>query len=99
MDTVNRIRNCVVNFRRVCPETWERLSPTQVEGVKFCGTCSRQVFLCETAAAVLEHALSGQCIAKPMPNLSGLPITMTVGEPEVTPPQPTPAARLLREEP
>ena len=56
MKTISAIRNCVVKFRKVCPETWERLSPTHAEGVKFCGTCDRRVFLFETDAAALGRS-------------------------------------------
>lgn len=99
-ETINRIRNCRVRFRKVCPETWERLSSTSDREMRFCATCNREVFLCETDAEALEHAQAGHCIAKPMLDSSG-PAgarAMLVGMPEVPPPQPTREERLLMKE-
>jgi hypothetical protein len=93
MERINVIRNCVVKFQRVCPKTWEHLSPTPAEGVRFCGTCAREVFLCISDAEAVTHARAGHCIAKPAPVRRGL--TLTLGEPEV---QPTPEELLLQEE-
>src|SRR5262245_23251558 len=86
----NAIRNCVVKFRRVCPETWDRLSSTPNPGARFCSTCNREVFWCSTDAEAVTHALAGHCIAKAMPD----PLqpedetdepyeTLTLGEPEI----------------
>ena len=101
MESINLIRNCAVRFRKVCPQTWELLSPTPAEGVKFCSTCQREVFLCESDADALRHAQAGRCIAKPMPDVSALPAeSLIVGEPEVPeapPREPTREERLLVE--
>jgi hypothetical protein len=92
METINLIRNCMVRFRKVCPKTWEQLAFTSARAMRFCATCNREVFLCETDAEALEHAQAGHCIAKPMPDHSDLPGacgTLTLGVPEVPTPQPT----------
>jgi hypothetical protein len=104
METINLIRNCMVRFRRVCPQTWEQLSSTSARAMRFCATCNREVFLCETDAEALEHAQAGHCIAKPMPDHSdplnaGATLTLGVPEaPEVPPPQPTHEEHLLMQE-
>jgi hypothetical protein len=96
METLNQIRNCPVRFRKVCPERWEQLVQSSTPRVRTCGTCNRDVFLCETDAEALEHARAGRCIAKPVPDLSGLPHRPVVlGEPEVPdPPMPREELRL-----
>lgn len=73
MRLINEIRNCVVKFRRVCPRTWEQLSSTPDPGVRFCGTCDHDVFLCSTDAEAVTHARAGHCIAKAMLDSSQLP--------------------------
>jgi hypothetical protein len=97
MEAINLIRNCKVQFRKVCPKTWAQLAPTPAEGVKFCRTCDREVFLCETDVDAVEHARAGHCLAKPRPDLSGLP-GLILGQPRVPMRQPTSEERLLREE-
>ena len=74
MEALNQIRNCLVRFRKVCPARWEQLVPTSTPRVRMCGACDREVFFCETDIEALEHAKAGRCIAKPMPDLSGLTI-------------------------
>ena len=99
MREINAIRNCVVKFRRVCPETWDRLSAMPDPAARFCGACNRQVFLCSTDAEAVTHALAGHCIAKAMPDRSELgDMTLTLGTPEIAPPEPTPEERLARRE-
>jgi hypothetical protein len=56
MGSINLIRNCVVKFRDARPETWGQLSSASAESVKFCGTCSREVFLGETDADGVDDA-------------------------------------------
>jgi len=102
MEAINLIRNCRVKFRKVCPQRWEQLAPTAAERVRFCETCSQQVFLCETDEDALAHARAGHCIAKPIPDLSALPaVSMVLGmprKPQVPPRMPTREERLLKEE-
>jgi hypothetical protein len=67
--------------------------------VKFCGTCSREVFLCDSDAEAVAHARAGHCIAKPVPDLSGLPpARIILGKPEVPAPEPRLEERLLIEQ-
>ena len=98
MGTINLIRNCTVKFRKVCPPTWEQLAPATTEDVKFCTTCSRKVFWCETDVDAVAHAQAGRCIAKPAPDLSGFPLNVVLGRPRITASKPTREERLLRQE-
>jgi hypothetical protein len=99
VQVINLIRNCKFKFRMVCPQRWEQLTPTPAEGVKFCGTCHQDVFFCETDAEALGHARAGHCIAKPMPDLSGLSATsLVLGRPKVPATKPTPQERRLERE-
>ena len=70
------IRNCAVQFRRLCPMTWEGLQPTADDTVRLCEGCWRHVFLCTTAAEAFYHAMEGHCIAMVTPSGSAY-----VGEP------------------
>lgn len=66
------IRNCAVAFRKVCPRTWDGLQPTLEANVRFCGVCQHAVFFCATDAEAIHHARQGHCIAKPVPDITGL---------------------------
>jgi hypothetical protein len=75
MDMIT-ITHCTVQFRKLCPTSWERLEPTADEAVRLCETCWRQVFRCRTDAEARYHALEGHCVAMLMPDMSEL-----LGEP------------------
>jgi hypothetical protein len=48
---VNRapIRNCAaLDGPDACPQQWENLKASYVEGVRQCGVCKRNVYLCRT---------------------------------------------------
>jgi hypothetical protein len=60
------IRNCVVQFRRLCPMIWERLRPTAGDMVRLCDTCRREVFFCAPDTEALQHSRAGYCIVGPM---------------------------------
>ncbi len=55
------IENCRRLFRFRCPQTWDRLDPTEDVNVRFCPTCCKNVYFCETEEEIRQHA--GQCIA------------------------------------
>jgi len=57
------ITNCTVQFRKLCPTSWERLEPTADEAVRLCETCSRHVFRCTTDIEAWYHAMEGHCVA------------------------------------
>lgn len=54
------IENCrrLFNFR--CPKRWEALTPTVEDGVRFCPSCHKNVYLCETPADLKRRA--NQCV-------------------------------------
>ena len=95
MRYTNPIRNCVVEFRKLCPLKWESLGKTPDPGVRLCTTCSRDVYFCDSDEEAIHHAKAGHCIAKPQPDGSDL-LPIYLGEPE--PPPPTPAQIALGEE-
>lgn len=53
-------------FRFKCPQVWDRLQPTAVEGVRHCLECRRDVHLALTEEAFRLHSDEGRCIAVPV---------------------------------
>jgi uncharacterized protein (TIGR02996 family) len=47
----------------VCPMRWDKLAPTEREGVRSCGGCGHEVIYCTTIAQARRVARSGGCIA------------------------------------
>jgi hypothetical protein len=95
------IRNCPLPiFRRVCPERWEKLTPTGDATVRHCDQCNQEVYLCTTDEQTLSHARAGHCIAREIPDESEVP-GIYLGRPKYVPPT-TPrqeeALRLSRRE-
>lgn len=52
---------CVMEY--VCPKTWESLSLTARDDVRFCGHCSKKVYLCASQEEVDSAAELGRCVA------------------------------------
>jgi hypothetical protein len=50
-------------FEFVCNKNWDELAPTASPLVKFCGTCSHDVFLCSSQSQVDEATKLKRCIA------------------------------------
>ncbi len=61
MNDDSLIRNCKFAFK--CPLTWEQLSETGNESVRFCDTCEKDVYLADDADAFSLLALLGKCVA------------------------------------
>jgi len=61
-----RIRNCEFKFR--CKKTWESLESLEnyPEGVKYCSTCLRDVFLVETDLELKKAVWANRCVAIPL---------------------------------
>lgn len=55
--------NCDNAFEFVCPRKWESLSQTEEPGVRFCGVCSQNVYLCETPLEFVSQGNLGRCVA------------------------------------
>lgn len=54
---------CRVRFQFECPARWDRLTPTADVRVRYCGSCDRAVFFCDTLADAQRHAAVGECVA------------------------------------
>lgn len=52
---------CEWTFR--CPKVWHLLDPTDVDEVRHCGACERDVFLVQSEADLQAHADKNHCIA------------------------------------
>jgi predicted amidophosphoribosyltransferase len=84
--TKRTVRNCPLPvFRRVCPQQWEALTPTDHASVRFCGQCNQNVYLCSSDEETLSHARAGHCVAREIPDASELP-AMYIGQPKHVPP-------------
>jgi len=61
-----QIRNCEFKFR--CKKTWESLESLEnyPEGVKYCSTCMRDVFLVETDLELKRAVWANRCVAIPL---------------------------------
>jgi type IV pilus assembly protein PilB len=60
------IQNCQVRFQFKCPNQWDALQETAESGVRLCGECHKQVYLCQSTQEAAEHARAGHCIAAPV---------------------------------
>jgi hypothetical protein len=55
------IRNCQFAFK--CDAKWEKLAPTRKPKVRFCGTCSKNVYLCDDDEELYNNVLKNRCVA------------------------------------
>jgi len=62
LDRTN-IENCSVRFEFECPKRWEKLQVTGDEKVRYCETCRKPVFHCDTVKEAQQHAWDGECVA------------------------------------
>ena len=68
-----RILNCgrapelslAIRFRSQCPTSWEALSATPNQGVRYCAECRREVYYCDDIRSAEKHAFAGDCITIP----------------------------------
>jgi len=61
-------RGCRITISEVCSKRWQDLAPTAVDTIRFCGSCSKEIFLCQGEAQGEYHARMGRCIALVVPN-------------------------------
>lgn len=54
------IKNC---FEYICPEKWNNLQKTQNESIRFCGSCSKQVFKVKDKESFDKLAKQNKCVA------------------------------------
>jgi uncharacterized protein (TIGR02996 family) len=52
-----------VGLELVCPMRWDRLEPTDREGVRMCRACNTEVTYCTTIAQAATAAEAGRCVA------------------------------------
>ena len=57
------IQNCYVKFAYECPKQWLSLKTTDRSDVRFCETCSKEVYFCKTGDEASDHAKLGHCVA------------------------------------
>ncbi|AVP97762.1 hypothetical protein C7S18_11380 [Ahniella affigens] len=47
-----------------CHARWEKLEPVQGDdSIRFCATCERSVYLCQTDADLAKHSALRRCVA------------------------------------
>ncbi|WP_377110125.1 hypothetical protein [Pseudoalteromonas sp. R86517] len=54
------IRNCSWGYS--CDQKWEKLSLTHNTGIRFCGTCEKEVYRCETQEELAENITLNRCV-------------------------------------
>jgi hypothetical protein len=57
------IRNC--HFRYRCHMEWEDLNLTETSDVRYCATCSKNVYLCKTDSEIERETSNDHCLAIP----------------------------------
>ena len=60
------IEGCVFAFE--CPKTWGALEKTNIDSVRHCSSCDRNVYLSVTVDAFNSNVLKGRCVAVPVNN-------------------------------
>lgn len=59
-----KIEHCTFAYQ--CPKSWDQLFKTNVDSVRFCDQCERNVYLSNSSTEALEHASKGECVAIPI---------------------------------
>ena len=54
------IRNCSWGYS--CDQKWEKLSLTHNTGIRFCVTCEKEVYRCETQEELAENITLNRCV-------------------------------------
>ena len=57
------VANCSYEFNFKCPKKWSSLSTTEDENVKFCDTCNKDVYKCNSKEELDSNISNGRCIA------------------------------------
>ena len=55
------VQDCEMAFK--CPKHWGKLAPTEDLKIRFCSTCSKNVYFCSTSDDLWEAQQAGQCVA------------------------------------
>lgn len=57
-----RVANCGA-FAFRCPRRWENLIALKKAGNRFCSTCAKPVYYCQSREEIVQRAAAGDCIA------------------------------------
>lgn len=58
-----RVNSLGVEFVFECPKRWEELTPSDENGVRFCGACKKTVHYCHDRDDLRANANLGNCVA------------------------------------
>ena len=74
------IKGCIFEFE--CPKTWGSLQKTNIDSVRYCGSCQRNVYLSVGVAELNTNVLKGRCVAVPVekPNTRRRKYAVNVGD-------------------
>jgi len=73
--------NCTKLFKFRCPKTWSSLEGKQGDTVRFCKSCKKNVYLCQTPEEIYSRAQIGSCIAIVAKERIDGPVADYMGEP------------------
>lgn len=59
-----KIRNCKFEFQ--CTKSWDELFETNVDSVRFCDHCEKNVYLTQSVLEAQQHAEKHECVAIPI---------------------------------
>lgn len=54
------IRNCSWGYK--CQMTWESLTETSSESIRFCNECEREVHRCDSTVELIESVALNRCV-------------------------------------
>jgi len=63
------IRNCIWGFK--CDNAWDKLTQTDLDAVRFCGHCQKEVYLCDDDESVVYSVVRNRCIAINVQSFTG----------------------------
>ena len=63
MAFIEGCRNEELRMELVCPMRWDRLEPTEIEGIRTCGACKQTVTYCTKIDHAMTVAQAGGCVA------------------------------------
>jgi len=55
------IRNCIFGFK--CDKNWGELTRTESDEVRFCQSCQKEVFFCESDDELVRYVRLNRCVA------------------------------------
>lgn len=58
------IPNCGKTTPTHCPKSWEDLTVSEQDNVRFCQECSQKVYLCQNEAEIAEHLQDEHIVAR-----------------------------------